>query len=170
MRDNFINALKYVLESEGGWADSPLDPGGATMRGITLGTYRDYMCDQTLTKDDLQSISDEKLREIYKQRYWNKVKGNELPIGIDYMVFDFAVHSGPGQAVRTMQEVLCVVKDGIIGPKTLSALTRCDPKTFIQKYMDARETFLRRLNKPWFIKGWLKRLGFVTANINEMRR
>ena len=41
-KDNFAACLAQVLLSEGGWSDHPADPGGATMKGITLATYRKY--------------------------------------------------------------------------------------------------------------------------------
>lgn len=168
MKDNFSNALLEVLKSEGEWSDNPFDPGGATMCGITLGTYRDYENNQSLTKEDLRKISKSKIAEIYKERYWRKIKGDELPTGLDYAIFDFAVHSGPGQAARCIQEVVEVVRDGDIGPKTLSAIRRADIRTLIDKYCDIRISFLKRLNMPYFIKGWLKRVENVRYTAKQM--
>ena len=60
MKSNFKSALKYVLVHEGGWADHPKDPGGATMKGVTLITYRRHF-GKDKSKDNLRNISDEEL-------------------------------------------------------------------------------------------------------------
>ncbi len=60
MNRNFQRALSLVLKSEGGWSDNPADPGGATMRGVTLATFRRYI-DPKGTKDDLRHITDARL-------------------------------------------------------------------------------------------------------------
>ena len=92
MKRNFASSLAHVLKHEGGWADHPRDPGGATMKGVTLATYSDWLGRQA-TKDELRAISDEHLRTIYKARFWDAVRGDELPSGVDYVVFDMAVNS-----------------------------------------------------------------------------
>lgn len=74
MKDNFEACLVEVLKHEGGWADHPKDPGGATMKGVTIGTYSTWLGRQA-TKDELRNIPDEHLRQIYKAWYWDKVKG-----------------------------------------------------------------------------------------------
>lgn len=96
MTDRFARALPLVLAHEGGWADHPRDPGGATMKGVTLATFRRYV--PNATKDKLRNISDEMLARIYREGYWDIVKGDELPPGLDYALFDWAVNSGPRRA------------------------------------------------------------------------
>ncbi len=51
MKNNFKEALKHVLVHEGGWADHPKDPGGATMKGVTLITFRRHF-GQNQSKND----------------------------------------------------------------------------------------------------------------------
>ena len=126
MKENFEEALKLILEHEGGFVDHPADPGGATNKGITLVTYMDFIRDVVdsealVTVDDLEDIHDSDVEEIYKTRYWDKVQGDELPHGLDIFIFDFAVNAGPIAAVKTLQGVFgeCRV-DGYLGPKTLA--------------------------------------------------
>src|SRR5690606_10266721 len=126
MEANFQRALSLVLKHEGGWADHPADPGGATMKGVTLATYRACI-NKNGTKDDLRNITQAQLEKVYREQYWNKVRGDDLPSGVDYAVFDFAVNSGPSRAIKYLQRILLVPQDGIIGPQTMAALARAKP-------------------------------------------
>ena len=97
MKKNFKKALKHVLVHEGGWADHPRDPGGATMKGVTLATYRSHF-GEGKSKNDLWNITDEELGQVYRSGYWSKCHCDELPAGVDYVAFGAAVNSGPGAA------------------------------------------------------------------------
>lgn len=158
MRQNFDAALQHVLEDEGGFSNHPKDPGGATMKGVTLDTYRSYKKNQHLTAEDLKKITGEELRDIYRRRYWDVVKGDDLPSGVDYCVFDCAVNSGPGRAAKLLQEVIGVKSDGVIGPVTLATVKAADPIELINKYTDKRIQFWRSLPTfETFGKGWVAR-------------
>lgn len=76
-------------------------------------------------KDDLRHISDPQLATVYRQFYWNAVSGHDLPDGVDYAVFDFAVNSGPARAARYLQAACGVglAEDGVIGPAARQALS-----------------------------------------------
>ncbi|SDY77894.1 Glycosyl hydrolase 108 [Nitrosomonas halophila] len=91
MQDNFLNALEHVLAHEGGWADHPRDPGGATMKGVTLAVYQRYF-GADKDKAALRAISDAELQHVYRTGYWEKCRCDELPNGVDYAVFDAAVN------------------------------------------------------------------------------
>ena len=96
MLENFQNCLAVTLGYEGGWSDHPSDPGGATMKGITLATYRRFK--PGATKTDLRNISNETVAKIYRTDYWDKVGGDRLAAGVDLATFDAGVNSGPGRA------------------------------------------------------------------------
>jgi lysozyme family protein len=158
VKQNFASSLAHVLKHEGGWADHPRDPGGATMKGVTLATYSDWLGRQA-TKDELRAISDEHLRTIYKARFWDAVRGDELPSGVDYVVFDMAVNSGPGRAARMLQAAVGVTPDGAIGPKTLAAVQAQDPAALIAAFQRSRQHFLEALPTfDAFGKGWTRRV------------
>ena len=163
METNFKSALKHVLVHEGGWADHPRDPGGATMKGVTLTTYRRHFGSDK-SKDDLRNISDEELEQIYNSGYWSKCCCGELPSGVDYALFDAAVNSGPGRGAKWLQAAVGAKQDGGIGPKTLSRIKEHDPIQITDAMCDARLTFLHSLSTwPTFRKGWGRRVEAVRA-------
>jgi len=102
-------------------------------------------------------------------RYWNLVRGDELPSGVDYCAFDVAVNSGVGRAVRFLQLASGVVADGLIGPGTMGAIAKIDPKELVKKICDERREFLHRLETfDTFGKGWMRRVTDVERVALEM--
>ncbi|AZO23854.1 hypothetical protein EJ070_26345 [Mesorhizobium sp. M1E.F.Ca.ET.045.02.1.1] len=168
MDRNFARALALVLQSEGLWSDNAADPGGATMKGVTLANFRRYV-KADATKADLRKISDEQVATVYRRFYWDAVAGAELSDGVDYAVFDFAVNSGPSRAAKYLQAACgpSVVQDGRIGPATLAAVRAKPAGVLIDTICDARLKFLERL-PTWatFGKGWQKRV--VAVRIQAM--
>lgn len=161
MNRNFARALKLVLVHEGGWADHPADPGGATMKGVTLETFRRYV-NPNATKTELRNITDQQLADIYRRHYWNAVAGDSLPDGLDYAVFDFAVNSGPGRSAKYIQAIVGEAQDGKIGAKTISAIEQRNAAKLIGLLCDSRLSFLQRLGTwPTFGKGWGRRVDGV---------
>jgi lysozyme family protein len=167
MKANFEKALAYVLEHEGGYVNHPRDPGGATNRGVTQAVYDAYRKMRGRSIQSVKFISDEEVRAIYKFQYWDKVQGDFLPLGVDYAVFDFAVNSGVGRASRYLQSVLGVAQDGVIGAKTIAAIS--SPVATINALCDRRMSFLRNLGTfLTFGKGWTRRVQGVRAHALEM--
>ncbi|MEZ5082588.1 MAG: glycosyl hydrolase 108 family protein [Bacteroidales bacterium] len=158
MKANFKNSLKHVLVHEGGWADHPRDPGGATMKGVTLLVYRNHFGAKK-TKNDLRNITDSELEQIYRTGYWEKCKCDDLPSGVDYAVFDSAVNSGPGRGAKWLQAAVGATQDGGIRPKTLEKLKGFEPAQIVNSMCDNRLSFLRSL-ATWqtFGRGWQKRV------------
>jgi lysozyme family protein len=161
MDRNFARALSLVLKSEGGWSDNPADPGGATMKGVTLANFRRYV-KADASKTDLKNITDDQVATVYRRFYWDAVAGAQLPDGVDYAVFDFAVNSGPGRAAKYLQAVVGVAQDGKIGPATLAAVQAKPSGAIIDTLCDNRLAFLKRLDTwPTFGKGWQTRVESV---------
>ena len=168
MKENFAKALDLVLQSEGGWSDHVSDPGGATMKGITMDVYRRYK-QRTVTKSELRNITQREVEEIYHDGYWAPSHCDELPSGVDYLVFDFAVNAGSGRAAKTLQAALGVTQDGLIGPITMAQVNACEPKALIAAYSAAKERFYRGLNTfGVFGVGWLNRVRIVRAYAEAM--
>jgi lysozyme family protein len=168
MKSNFEACLAEVLKHEGGWADHPKDPGGATMKGVTIGTYSTWLGRQA-TKEELRNIPEDHLHQIYKAWYWDKVKGDELPRGVDLCLFDYAVNSGPKRAVVATQDTLRVNPDGALGPKTLWAIQKADAATLVGEVCQRRLAFLQSL-PIWntFGAGWGRRVKEVETMARKM--
>lgn len=163
MKDSFDACLAETLRHEGGWADDPDDPGGATMKGVTIGTFAQYK-GRKVTKAELRAISDSDLRTIYRRNYWDKVRGDDLPPGLDLVAFDAAVNSGPARGARWLQQALGVTADGKIGPVTLDAAQKADAGFIIERALNNRMAFLRGLKTWWkFGKGWTARVDAIRA-------
>lgn len=173
MDRNFKRALPLVLKHEGGYVNHPSDPGGATNKGVTIGTFRSYVKPGG-TVADLKNITDEQVATVYRRHYWDAVRGNELPDGVDYAVFDFAVNSGPSRAITYLQGVVGAVQDGRIGPATMAAVRKMAPAAIINKLCDDRLAFMKRITSKgkrlWdtFGKGWSRRVADVRAHALAM--
>lgn len=163
MDSNFDEALKLVLKHEGGYTNHPSDPGGPTNLGITLANFRKFVKPDG-TVADLKRLTVAQAAICYRRQYWDAVLGAELPSGVDYAVFDFAVNSGPSRAAKYLQRVVGAVQDGKIGPATLRAVRARKPENVVAQLCDARLAFVQALNTwPVFGKGWGRRIADVKA-------
>jgi lysozyme family protein len=159
-QSNFQTALAFTLKQEGGWADDPDDPGGATNQGITLATYTAWRSARgyaSTTVDDLKAMPDSERDQIYVTEYWTKIDGDELPSGIDLAMFDFAVNAYWATAARHLQACVGTLQDGVIGPITLAAVKSSVTHDLITRLTDSRVEYYTSLNKSKFIEGWTKR-------------
>lgn len=162
MRANFEKALETTLVYEGGYVNHPKDPGGATMKGVTQRVYDRYRDKHGHVRRDVRYIDDTELRAIYKIQYWDLVNGDQLPSGVDMVVFDYAVNSGATRAARALQQVCGVRIDGNIGLSTITAMKDIGAEEVVNKVCDERLAFVRRLSTfSTFGKGWTRRINNV---------
>lgn len=168
MKDNFDAALKAILHHEGGFVNHPSDPGGMTNLGVTKKVWEEWVGHEVDEKA-MRALTPEVVGPMYKAKYWDKIKGDDLPEGVDYAVFDAAVNSGPGRAAKWLQGCVGVEQDGGIGPKTLAAVTAFDPKELVEDYAKRRLSFLMDL-PHWgtFGKGWGRRVAEVQNTASSM--
>lgn len=161
MKDNFEAALKAILHHEGGYVNHPADPGGMTNLGVTKRVWEEWVGHEVDEKA-MRNLTPEIVGPMYKVKYWDKIKGDDLPTGVDYVVFDAAVNSGPGRAAKWLQACVGVEPDGGIGPKTLAAVNAFDANQLIEDYAKRRLSFLMDL-QTWntFGKGWGRRVAEV---------
>ena len=106
LRSIFEVALDHVLRSEGGYSNHPEDPGGKTQNGVTQETFDNWRKQNGRETDDVRNITDSEIRQIYETNYWRIIRGDELPKSIAVVMFDAAVNSGPGNAVKALQKAL----------------------------------------------------------------
>ena len=154
-------ALARVLAHEGGYTNHPDDPGGPTNFGITIFDYRKYVKPDAVA-DDVRAMRLDEAKAIYRAKYWDALRCDDLPAGVDYAVFDYGVNSGVSRAAKVLQRLLGVPADGIIGPVTLAAARSCDCEKVIAALCEERLGFLRALRTwPVFGKGWGRRVAEV---------
>ena len=164
MKENFDDALAAVLEHEGGFVNHPKDPGGMTNLGVTKRVWETWV-GKTVSEADMRALTPATVAPMYRKQYWDAVKGDELPSGLDYLMFDFAINAGVNRAIRTMQKAIGTTPDGAIGPKTMQALRDADPDALIAKFSDEKEAFYRSLPTfATFGKGWLRRVAEVKSH------
>lgn len=155
----FDEALEHLLKHEGGWVNHPSDPGGETNMGVTKRVWEEWVGHPVNT---MKTLTPEDVAPLYKQKYWDRVKGDDLPVGVAYCVFDCSVNSGTGRAAKFLQEAVGAVPDGAIGPKTLDAILDANPVDVINKMCDIRQSFLEGLKTfEVFGKGWTRRVSEV---------
>jgi lysozyme family protein len=162
-----------LLKHEGGFVNDPVDPGGATNKGVTMETFRScakQYLDIEPTLENLKALTDAQAGKIYKPLYWDKVRGDEIePQELADIVFDFQVNAG-GSASKLLQKVLNdlganppLAADGVVGPGTMAALKGMDPVEVYRRYKQGRVDYYedlvaRRPALGKFLKGWLSRV------------
>jgi lysozyme family protein len=161
MKHNFAEALQKLLIHEGGFVDHPDDPGGMTNLGVTKAVWEEWV-GHPVDEKQMRNLTPAVVAPLYRAKYWDKIKGDDLPTGVDYVVFDAAVNSGAGRAAKWLQACVGVEQDGGIGPKTLAAVRAFDANQLIEDYAKRRLSFLMDL-KHWdtFGKGWSRRVAEV---------
>lgn len=162
----FERCFKAVLVHEGGKVDHPKDPGGRTAYGVIQRVYDGYRKNKGLARRDVFLIQQDEIREIYRKQYWDAIRGDRLPPGVSYIVYDGAVNSGPSQSVKWLQRALGMqVIDGRIGEATVAAACDYhDHKELVAKIADRRMAFLRVLTTfKTFGKGWTRRVNEAKA-------
>jgi lysozyme family protein len=166
MKRSYALAYKLVLKHEGGKVNHPDDPGGRTNKGVIQRVYDGYRRRKGLSLRSVYQMTDAEAAEIYREQYWKAIRGDELPNGVDYCVFDGAVNSGPVQSIKWLQRALGMNRiDGQIGEATLAAIDNCDDHDrLVREICHRRLVFLRQLKTfPTFGRGW-------TARVNGVER
>jgi len=165
---NFKKCLEIILHHEGGYVNHPKDPGGETNLGVTKRVYEDFGG----TKD-MKDLTVEDVEPIYKKNYWDRVKGDQLPEGLDLCVFDFGINAGTGRAAKYLQQMIGTTPDGGIGPMTLAKLDEFIEEhgltETVRLYQDERQSYYEQLSTfDTFGKGWTRRVQETTEFALEM--
>ena len=181
MKENFMKSLELILKYEGGFSghNHDHDRGGPTNLGITLRTlqnfynqygYGDFDRDGDIDVDDIRLLDTiEKAAPVYKTYFWDAMKLDNYPSRVDFILFDFAVNSGPKNAVKLLQRALnklqeySLIIDGIAGPKVRSAMNKVDIELLICALLNERDIFYRKIvamdhSQEVFLRGWLNRV------------
>jgi lysozyme family protein len=165
---NFSECLKLVLHHEGGYVNHPKDPGGETNMGVTKRVYEEFGG----TKD-MKDLEFEDVMPIYKKNYWDRVKADDLPAGLDLCVFDFGVNAGTGRAAKYLQSLVGATADGAIGPNTLKTVEVYVQiegiEATIEAYQKNRQGYYEKLKTfETFGRGWTRRNNETTEAALKM--
>ena len=153
MQVNYDKCLETILHHEGGYVNHPKDPGGETNLGVTKRVYEEFGG----TKD-MKDLTVEDVAPIYKKGYWDKMKGDDLPLGLDLCVFDFGVNAGPGRAAKYLQTMIGTVADGGIGPNTLNAIQNISlDRVRAYRVLRFANIVIDKPNQEKFWMGWFRR-------------
>lgn len=168
MNSNFEQSLALVLKSEGGFAMLPHDPGGMTNLGVTKATYEQFV-GHPVDEATMRGLTPAIVAPLYKKMFWDACHCDDLPDGLDYAIFDFSVNSGASRAIKTVQKCVGATPDGVIGPMTMTAILRVNPKQLIHDLCAARLSFLQALPTwQYFGKGWGNRVAQVEKIATSM--
>ena len=176
MLSNWNDSFKHLLVSEGGFTDNPKDPGnhlpdgrmGCTNLGVTQAAWEAFVGHQVSTQD-MRDLTPEKIEPFYKHKYWDACHCDDLPSGLDYLVFDFAINAGPGRSIKTLQSAVGTTPDGGIGPKTMAAVIAHDHAELVEKFSQAKLDFYQSLPTfGTFGKGWTSRVASVKVQAESM--
>lgn len=172
----FDDFFKRAVEHEGKVCeDVPGDGGGPTKWGITIGrlcTSKGIKVPKRGTaafealKEELYALSEAQIKEFYRRDYWDVVRADELPPGINYICADFSLNSGPSRAIKALQKLCGNPQTGKMDDQTLAEAHAFDRVELIMLYQEERTRFLNaivanRPNQRKFLKGWLNRVGDV---------
>lgn len=163
-KHTYDESLRRLLVHEGGYSNHPSDPGGPTNFGITIIDYRKYI-DAGGTADDVRTMDVEDAKTIYRAKYWDAMKCDELPAGVDYAIFDYGVNSGIGRAPKVLKRILGLdASSATVTKQLIEASHKRDAKELVTAICDERLKFLQGLRTwPVFGKGWGRRVKEVKA-------
>jgi hypothetical protein len=168
MENNFEQCLSLILKHEGGYVNNPKDPGGMTNLGVTKRVWEEWV-GHPVDEAAMKALGPSDVAPLYKKNYWDKIRGDDLPIGVDYACFDLAVNSGTNRAAKILQTCCGVTADGAIGPATLAAVQSQSAMNLAQQICENRLQFLQAL-PTWgtFGRGWGRRVAEVEKVAMDM--
>jgi lysozyme family protein len=157
MKKNWDQCLAFLLKHEGGFVKHPRDPGGMTNLGVTKAVYEAWI-QRPVSEQEMRSLSVSDVSPLYKTEYWDKLRGDELPSGVDWACFDWAVNSGVSRVARALQKEVGAAQDGVIGPKTTQLVSKKPAKILVEDLYEQRQAFYESLKTfSTFGRGWTRR-------------
>jgi lysozyme family protein len=170
MTDNFELCLKLMLAHEGNFVNDPRDSGGMTNLGVTKRVWEEWL-GRPVSEKEMRALTPTMVAPLYKRKYWDACRADELVLGFDYCVFDVSVNSGTGRAIKLLQQTVGATPDGGFGSITMALVRKAeaDPIKLIELFSARRMEFLQNLRSfEHFGKGWSRRVAEVKATAIEM--
>ena len=158
--DRFLAFIPFILEWEGGYDNDPDDPGGETKYGIDKRSH---------PGEDIRNLTVERAQEIYLESYWLKMRCDELPAPVGEVVMNIGVNAGIGRAAKWLQGAVGAAQDGVIGPRTVAAVSEGAAREVADGLLERLEEHYRDIGKgklAKFLKGWLNRTRALRKQLN----
>ena len=153
---DFDSAFEALIGHEGGHVDHPNDPGGETKYGISKRSYPEV---------NIAGLTLDEAKAIYRADYWDRVRADELPSELRFLLFDAAVNAGVAQSIKWLQRAVGARDDGVIGPITLAAIADSNPHQISSNFLGQRLKHMTDL-RHWdqFGRGWARR---IASNLTD---
>jgi len=156
--------IAYVISPaiEGGFADNPNDPGGATNYGITQRYLTNARAKNTALPVSVKDLTAAQATALYKADQWEAVKGDAIPPAVALHAFDAAVNEGSGTATMLLQKALGIKVDGVMGPATVAAANASALPALLAEFTALRaahyaEMTAANASLKGFALGWMRR-------------
>ena len=170
MINNFELCLGLLLQHEGGFVNDSRDNGGMTNLGVTIKVWEEWV-GHPVSEKEMKALTPAMVGPLYKRKYWDACHADDLVSGLDYAVFDVAVNSGVGRAVKLLQSCVGATPDGGYGSITSALVKKAssDPARLIELFCAKRLEFLQSLKSfEAFGKGWSRRVSEVKDTALKM--
>lgn len=177
---NFATAYhEYIKPAEGGYSNVTADKGGETYAGISRRYFPNwegwkvidsYKENGEMKRNTIFPALDNAVTAFYFSR-WNGQNFSFIQNqDIANLLFDFYVNSG-GSAIKGIQGLVGVTKDGVMGQNTLKAINESNAKVLYSKLMNYRENFYKNIiakdpTQKKFESGWTNRLAMFPSVSN----
>jgi len=166
--DGFLAAHQAIEKWEGGFVFHPEDPGGATNFGITRSVLESWR-GRPVSVEDVRTMTIDEARRIFFVRYWQPLRGDDVPWPLALMTYNAGVNTGPRRGGKFLQRTLNSLGanlkiDGRIGKRTIAAASDVAVDQAVTDFSAILDAYYRGLHHfPTFGKGWLNRLRDITA-------
>jgi lysozyme family protein len=156
----FDDAVHHTFNNEGGYKEWSANLGGKTNMGIIQSTLNAAYKAGIVNHNDIEKLTRDEASAIYKKNYWDPIKGDQLPYGVGFQLFDMGVIHGTGTAIKMLQRVLDVKVTGKMDDATIQAANDVDPLELIEAMRKKQQglfTSLAAKDPDAPLKGWLNR-------------
>jgi len=172
MESNWDQSFALVMKSEGGYVNDPHDNGGETNFGVTKRAWGEYL-GRAINEGEMKALTLETVKPFYKKMYWDKCRCNDLPTGVNYAVFDFAVNAGVQQSIKLLQRAVGADADGVIGKETFALVDATHIDDVLESFSNQKRDFYRAIvarnpTQAKFLNGWLNRVNNVFTHAESM--
>jgi lysozyme family protein len=172
MNANFDFCFDRIIKSEGGYVWDKDDAGGETNLGVTKQAWSEFL-KRPIQDGEMKKLTVSDVKPFYKQMYWDSIKCDDLPSGLDYVVFDFGINAGTKKSAKFLQRVVGAVEDGSVGPATLALVKTIEVPLLIKTFTELKEKFYNSIVEKngiqvKFLKGWMNRVASVQTTAESM--